>query len=60
MPNDWSLVAAACIVGVLIGAAVAFTRRGAKSGRLLELTLNNMTQGVVMFDAAGRLVVCNW
>jgi PAS domain-containing protein len=25
----------------------------------LALTLNNMTQGVVMFDAAGRLVVCN-
>jgi methyl-accepting chemotaxis protein len=26
---------------------------------LLTLALNNMTQGVVMFDAAGRLVVCN-
>jgi methyl-accepting chemotaxis protein len=28
-------------------------------GRLLALTLNNMTQGVVMFDAKGRLIVCN-
>jgi len=28
-------------------------------GRLLALTLNNMTQGVVLFDAAGRLVVYN-
>jgi methyl-accepting chemotaxis protein len=28
-------------------------------GRLVELALNNMTQGVVMFDASGRLVVCN-
>jgi methyl-accepting chemotaxis protein len=28
-------------------------------GRLVELTLNNMTQGVVMFDAVGRLAVCN-
>jgi PAS domain S-box-containing protein len=28
-------------------------------GSLLALTLNNMTQGVVMCDAAGRLVVCN-
>src|SRR5580698_8443228 len=27
--------------------------------RLVELALNNMTQGVVMFDATGRLVVCN-
>ncbi len=26
---------------------------------LLALALNNMTQGVVMFDAAGRLFVCN-
>jgi methyl-accepting chemotaxis protein len=26
---------------------------------LLELALNNMTQGVVMFDVKGRLVVCN-
>jgi len=29
------------------------------NGRLVELALNNMTQGVVMFDATGRLVVCN-
>jgi PAS domain S-box-containing protein len=28
-------------------------------GSLLALTLNNMTQGLVMCDAAGRLVVCN-
>ncbi|MBV1698530.1 MAG: PAS-domain containing protein [Hyphomicrobiales bacterium] len=32
--------------------------RGGKR-RLLELTLNNMTQGVVLFDAKGRLIVCN-
>ncbi len=28
-------------------------------GHLLALALNNMTQGVVLFDAAGRMVVCN-
>ena len=28
-------------------------------GHQLALALNNMTQGVVMFDSAGRLVVCN-
>ena len=27
--------------------------------RLLALTLNNMTQGVVLFDTNGRLIVCN-
>ena len=27
--------------------------------KLLALTLNNMTQGVVLFDISGRLVVCN-
>jgi methyl-accepting chemotaxis protein len=35
-----------------------FGRLGGK-GRLVELALNNMTQGVVMFDASGRLIVCN-
>jgi methyl-accepting chemotaxis protein len=30
-----------------------------RKGHLLALTLNNMTQGVVMFDTAGRLTVCN-
>jgi methyl-accepting chemotaxis protein len=30
-----------------------------RKGPLLALALNHMTQGVVMFDAAGRLVVCN-
>jgi PAS domain-containing protein len=30
-----------------------------RQGSLLALTLNNMTQGVVLFDTAGRLVVSN-
>jgi methyl-accepting chemotaxis protein len=33
--------------------------RGLGGGNLLALTLNNMTQGVVLFDLGGRLVVCN-
>jgi PAS domain S-box-containing protein len=33
--------------------------RGRAKRRLLELALNNMTQGVIMFDAKGRLIVCN-
>src|SRR6202050_1145246 len=40
-----------------------FTRflrnRGLSGGGLLALTLNNMTQGVVLFELGGRLVVCN-
>jgi len=38
---------------------LATGRRLRHKGRLLALALNNMTQGVIMFDAAGRLVVCN-
>jgi methyl-accepting chemotaxis protein len=34
-------------------------RRLDRSSRLLALALNNMTQGVVMFDTTGRLIVCN-
>jgi methyl-accepting chemotaxis protein len=33
--------------------------RGLGGGNLLALTLNNMTQGVVLFELGGRLVVCN-
>jgi methyl-accepting chemotaxis protein len=34
-------------------------RRLDDKGHLLDMALNNMTQGVVMFDRAGRLAVCN-
>jgi len=63
--NDWQTVALAGICFVAGIAAAALYRRapglggGRDQGRLLNLALNNMTQGVVMFDAAGRLVVCN-
>ena len=53
------LVVAACIVGLLTGAVVLINRRHGGNGRLLALALNNMTQGVVMYDAGGRLVVSN-
>jgi methyl-accepting chemotaxis protein len=51
--------------GYLIGGCVMFRgftslfgKLGGK-GHLVELALNNMTQGVVMFDADGRLIVRN-
>jgi methyl-accepting chemotaxis protein len=49
---------AVAILGVSLICAFADRRLDGKD-RLLALTLNNMTQGVVMFDTAGRLVVSN-
>ena len=49
---------AVAILGMSLVAALADSRLDDK-GRLLELALNNMPQGVVMFDDSGRLVVCN-
>jgi methyl-accepting chemotaxis protein len=64
--SDWRLIAAACLICVAAGFALgALWRRAAAAGalndrgRLLEIAINNMSQGVVMFDAKARLVVCN-
>jgi PAS domain-containing protein len=53
------VVVAACVVCFLAGALVLLRRRYGGKDRLLALALNNMSQGVVMFDAAGRLAVYN-
>lgn len=50
--------AAVAILGMSLVSAFADRRLDEKS-RLLATALNNMTQGVVMFDSVGRLVVCN-
>src|SRR5580704_13161086 len=65
--NDWRQIAAAGLVCFLLGLAAAVQLRRMMlagdglnhKGRLLDLAVNNMTQGVVMFDHAGRLVVRN-
>ena len=66
--HEWLLIAAAAIGCFLAGIAamVAFDRArparrlGLTNRRnLLALTLNNMSQGVVLFDGSARLVVCN-
>jgi PAS domain S-box-containing protein len=49
---------AVAILGMSLVAALA-DRRLDDKGRLLELALDNLPQGVVMFDESGRLVVCN-
>jgi methyl-accepting chemotaxis protein len=65
--NDWRmavLAAIVCFLGGIVAAALFRPLRtimggGPSRGYLLDLALNNMTQGVVMFDRTGRLVVCN-
>jgi methyl-accepting chemotaxis protein len=56
--HDWIPVAL-CVAALLFGAMIVFNRRRNGDGRLLSLTLNNMTQGVVMYSADGWLVVSN-
>jgi NO-binding membrane sensor protein with MHYT domain/methyl-accepting chemotaxis protein len=51
-------LAAMALLGMCLVAAFANRRIDEKS-LLLEIAINNMTQGVVMFDANERLVVCN-
>ena len=50
--------AAMAILALSLGSAFA-DRRLDEKGTLLEIALNNMTQGVVMYDSHDRLVVCN-
>jgi len=66
--HDWPLFVAAAVACVLGAVAVIVLFKRARSamhrwpsdkGRLLDITLNNMTQGVLTFDMAGRLVVYN-
>ena len=54
-----SVIVAACLIILLAGAIVALVRRRGGKDRLLALALNNMSQGVVMFDVTGRVVVYN-
>jgi methyl-accepting chemotaxis protein len=46
------------LVAAAVAALFANSRRRAQS-RLLRSALNNMTQGLCMFDAQARLVLCN-
>jgi methyl-accepting chemotaxis protein len=52
-------VGLACLAG-FVGIGVLFwRRRRLDRSAALSMVLNNMTQGVVMFDASEHLVVCN-
>jgi methyl-accepting chemotaxis protein len=68
LEHDWLVVATASLAAVLATLAAVYlierargTRFGGlgDKGRLLEIAINNMSQGVVMFDADARLVVAN-
>jgi len=55
--QTYALVA---IVGLAVMVAVTFRRRRqSRDGTLLSMVLNNMTQGVVLFDAHERVLVVN-
>ena len=60
-PTSLALAVASAAISILsmcLVSAVA-DRRVDDKNLLLTTALNNMTQGVVMFDAAERLVICN-
>ena len=46
-------------IALAIGTFVVSYRRIARKCRLLDIALNNMSQGLVMFDRAERMVICN-
>jgi methyl-accepting chemotaxis protein len=55
---DWQTVSLAVALLLLVAAA-AMGRRILAKIRLLTAALNNMSQGLCMFDGAARIVVCN-
>ena len=58
--QTYALFAVAGLIAMAI--ALFFRRRraaGRGNGALLSMVLNNMTQGVVLFDAHERVLVCN-
>src|ERR1700757_5527637 len=65
--RGWPLVLltgfACLLAGLGIAQILARRRPGARAAReqnpLLDTALNNMSQGLCMFDAEARLVVCN-
>jgi methyl-accepting chemotaxis protein len=60
-PTSWIFLIVACPVCALaiFGATVLFRRSNGRRSTLLATAINNMSQGLVMFDASGQLVLCN-
>ena len=60
----WLWIAAAALAGAALTVLLAWLGKRLRPGgrvdkSLLHLALNNMTQGVVLFSSAGRMLVCN-
>jgi PAS domain S-box/PAS domain S-box/PAS domain S-box/diguanylate cyclase (GGDEF) domain len=59
-----TMIGAALMIGLMIGGVVVFSvwRVGSRfheQNVRLDTALNNMSQGLIMFDSTGRQVVCN-
>ena len=60
-PSGWLFLIAAgpiCLLAAF-GATVLFRRSHGRRSTLFATAINNMSQGLVMFDASGHLVLCN-
>ena len=60
-PAGWLLLIAAGLICLLaaFGATVLFRRAHGRRSTLFATAINNMSQGLVMCDAAGKLLLCN-
>jgi len=60
-PAGWVLLIAACPICVLavFGITVLFRRARGRRSTLFATAINNMSQGLVMFDGSEQLVLCN-
>ena len=59
IPHDWRLLALAMIcLGASVVAGVLYLRSRKQNARLVA-ALNNMSEGLCMFDASTRLILCN-
>jgi PAS domain-containing protein len=63
LQHSWQMYAMAVIVGfvtVMVMRRWRYRRAGTGGdSSLLSLVINNMTQGVILFDAHERILVCN-
>jgi methyl-accepting chemotaxis protein len=57
--HDWGLVAFAIACLAVAVVAIALWLRARKQNARLVTALNNMSEGLCMFDASTRLVLCN-
>jgi methyl-accepting chemotaxis protein len=60
-PAGWLLLVAAGLICLLaaFGATVLFRRAHGRRSTLFATAINNMSQGLVMCDASGQLLLCN-